>query len=98
MSSALPDGLDTLTSMADRRDERFKIEGDPEDAVRALVSTQTDIERRLQDAGGEFIDSHRKASTAIGEAVKAGMAPDAIAHVSGLSPETVRIFMREAGA
>ncbi len=60
-------------------------------------SATSDIERRLQDAGGEFIDSHRKASIAIGEAAKAGMDPDAIARVSGLSPETVRIFLRAAG-
>jgi hypothetical protein len=74
------------------------IEGNPEDALRGLVSTKTDIERRLRDAGNEFIESHRKAATATTEAAKAGMSPDAIAHVSALSPETVAAFLREAGS
>ncbi|MGO9487818.1 MAG: hypothetical protein ACLQBB_02175 [Solirubrobacteraceae bacterium] len=54
----------------------------------------TDIERRLREAGGEFIEAHRKAETAIRDAAGAGMPPEAIAHVSGLSPETVAAFLR----
>jgi hypothetical protein len=54
----------------------------------------TDIERRLREAGGEFIEAHRSAEMAIRDATAAGMPPDAIAHVSGLSPETVAAFLR----
>jgi hypothetical protein len=53
----------------------------------------TDIERRLREAGSEFIDSHRRAETAIREAVSAGMPPEAISHVSGLSRPTVDAFV-----
>ena len=56
----------------------------------------TDIERRLRQAGSEFIESHRHAETAISEAADVGMPPDAIAHVTGLSPETVAAFLRAA--
>ncbi len=55
----------------------------------------TDVERRLREAGSEFIESHRKAETAIREATRAGMPPEAIAHVSELSPETVSAFLRQ---
>jgi hypothetical protein len=54
---------------------------------------ETDIERRLREAGSEFIDSHRRAETAIREAVSVGMPPEAIAHVSGLSRPTVDAFV-----
>jgi hypothetical protein len=56
----------------------------------------TDIERRLREAGSEFIESHRHAEAAISEAADAGMPPDAIAHVTGLSPETVAAFLGAA--
>lgn len=56
----------------------------------------TEIERRLRDAGGEFIESHRKAAAAIHEAARVGMPREAIAEVSGLSPETVAAFLRAA--
>jgi hypothetical protein len=55
----------------------------------------TDIERRLREAGSEFIEAHRKAEAAIREATAAGMPPESIAHVSGLSPETVAAFVRQ---
>jgi hypothetical protein len=55
----------------------------------------TDIERRLREAGGEFIESHRKAEAAIREATAAGMPPEPIAHVSGLLPETVAAYLRQ---
>lgn len=54
---------------------------------------ETGIERHLRVAGGEFIESHRRAELAIGEAAGVGMAPDAIAHVSGLSRPTVDAFL-----
>jgi hypothetical protein len=54
----------------------------------------TDIERRLREAGSEFIESHRKTEVAIREADRAGIPPEAISHVSGLSLETVRAFLR----
>ncbi len=57
---------------------------------------ETDVERRLREAGSEFIESHRRAETAISEAVDAGMPPEAIGRVSGLSPETVAAFLRAA--
>jgi hypothetical protein len=56
---------------------------------------ETDIERRLREAGSEFIESHRRAETAIREAVRVGMPPDAIAHVSGLSRPTVDAFLAQ---
>ncbi len=55
---------------------------------------ESEIERRLRQAGTEFIESHRIASGAIREAAEAGMGPEAISHVSGLSLETVRAFLR----
>jgi hypothetical protein len=56
----------------------------------------TDIERRLREAGSEFVESHRHAEIAISEAAEVGMPPDAIANVTGLSPETVAAFLRAA--
>jgi len=55
----------------------------------------TDIERRLREAGSEFIEAHRKTEAAISEAARAGMSPEPIAHVSGLSAETVAAFLRQ---
>jgi hypothetical protein len=55
---------------------------------------EMDIERRLREAASEFIEAHRKAEVAIREAAMAGMPPEPIAHVSGLSPETVAAFLR----
>ena len=57
----------------------------------------TELERRLREAGSGFIESHRQAESAIREAASAGMPPDAIVHVSGLSPETVGAFLRQLG-
>jgi len=54
---------------------------------------ETDIERRLREAGSEFIESHQRADTAIREAANAGMAPKAISRVSGLSARTVAAFL-----
>jgi hypothetical protein len=56
----------------------------------------TDPERRLRETGSEFIESHRQTEAAISEAARAGMSPEAIAHVSGLSSETVAAFLRAA--
>jgi|GEM_PF-3338377 hypothetical protein len=55
----------------------------------------TDIERRLREAGSEFIEAHRKAEAAIREATAAGLPPEPIVHISGLSPETVAAFLRQ---
>lgn len=54
----------------------------------------TDIQHRLRDAGGEFIRAHAKAEAAIREAVEAGISAEMISDASGLSPETVRAFVR----
>jgi hypothetical protein len=51
--------------------------------------TDTEIERGLREAGGEFIESHDEAGAAIREAVGAGMSAETISDLSGLSPETV---------
>jgi hypothetical protein len=56
-----------------------------------------DIERRLREAGREFIEVHRKAEVAISEAATAGMPPEPIARISGLSAETVAAFLRQPG-
>jgi hypothetical protein len=54
----------------------------------------TEIERRLRETGGVFIEAHEQATRAIREAANAGMPAEAISHVSELSPETVRAFLR----
>lgn len=54
---------------------------------------ETDIERRLREAGRDFIESHRQTEAAIREAVRAGMPSDAIGHASGLSRPTVDAFV-----
>jgi hypothetical protein len=56
--------------------------------------TDTEIERSLREAGGEFIESHDKTGAVIREAVRAGMSAETISDVSGLSPETVSAFLR----
>ena len=56
-----------------------------------------DLERRLREAGVVFIDAHDRAALAIREASDAGMNAETIAQTSGLSPATVRAFLR-AGA
>lgn len=63
--------------------------------VNAPPSEQSELERRLRETGSEFIESHQQAETAIREAARSGMPPEAIAHVSGLSPETVGAFLRQ---
>jgi len=55
-----------------------------------------DIERRLREAGGRFIEAHDDAEAAIREAADAGFEPDAISRVSGLSAATVSAFLRAA--
>jgi hypothetical protein len=54
---------------------------------------ETDIERRLREAGSEFIGSHQRAEAAIRDAVGVGMPADAISSVSGLSRPTVDAFL-----
>lgn len=54
---------------------------------------ETDLERRLRDAGSEFIESHRLAEATISEALRAGMGAEAIVQVSGLSRPTVDAFL-----
>jgi hypothetical protein len=54
----------------------------------------TQIERRLREAGAVFIEAHERAARAIREAAAAGMPDEAISHVSELSSETVRAFLR----
>jgi hypothetical protein len=58
----------------------------------------TEIERRLREAGAAFIEAHERASDAIREAAGAGMPDEAISNVSELSPETVRAFLRAGTA
>lgn len=58
---------------------------------------ETDIERRLREAGRGFIESHDKTAIVIREAAGLGMPAEAIADVSGLSLQTVAAFLR-AGA
>jgi hypothetical protein len=57
----------------------------------------SEIERRLREAGSEFIKSHDEAEAAIREAVKNEMSPEMISLVSGLSPETVAAFLGHIG-
>jgi hypothetical protein len=56
--------------------------------------TETDIEQRLLEAGGEFITAHDRAEVAIREALRVGMTAESISDASGLSPETVRAFLQ----
>jgi hypothetical protein len=59
---------------------------------------ETEIERRLRDAGAVFIEAHDGAALVIREAADAGMPTEAISHVSGLSHETVATFLRASAA
>jgi hypothetical protein len=54
----------------------------------------TEIEQRLREAGAVFIEAHERAALAIRGAADAGITAEAISHVSGLSRETVAIFLR----
>jgi len=58
----------------------------------------TDVERRLREAGAGFIEAHDSAEAAIRDAAHAGMSAEAIAQVSGLSTETVSAFLRAGAA
>lgn len=60
----------------------------------SIPPSLADIQQRLREAGGEFITSHDKTEAVIREAVGAGMSAGAISHASGLSPDTVRAFLR----
>jgi len=62
-----------------------------------MSQENVELERRLREAGAAFIEAHDRAALAIREASHASMNTEAIAHTSGLSPATVRIFLR-AGA
>lgn len=55
---------------------------------------ETDIERRLREAGHGFIESHDKTAIVILEAADLGMPAEAIADLSGLSLQTVAAFLR----
>ena len=57
----------------------------------------TEIERRLREAGAAFIEAHERAARAIRDAADGGMPDEVILQVSELSAETVRAFLR-AGA
>jgi hypothetical protein len=54
----------------------------------------TEIEQRLGEAGAVFIEAHDRAARVIREAADAGMPAEAISQLSGLSLETVAIFLR----
>ena len=56
--------------------------------------TDADFERRLREAGREFIKAHDRTAVVIREAAEAGMSPDAISQASELSSETVSAFLR----
>ena len=77
--------------------ERVPIHDGRENALGAR-STGAEMDRRLRDAGGAFIVAHREASQAIAAAAQAEVPAEAIARASGLSLETVRIFLRDAGS
>ena len=62
-----------------------------------MSEQNVELERRLREAAGVFIEAHDRAALAIREASDAGMDAEAIAQTSGLSPATVRIFLRAAG-
>jgi predicted transcriptional regulator len=63
-----------------------------------MSQENVELERRLTEAGAVFIEAHDRAALAIREASQAGMTAEAIAQTSGLSAETVRVFLRaEAG-
>ena len=63
-------------------------------AVGSAWMRDIEIERRLREAGAVFSEAHERAARAIREAADAGMPDEAISHVSELSPETVRAFLR----
>ncbi len=60
--------------------------------------TETDLERRLREAGGEFIESHRRTESAIREAVEAGLPTESLVQVSGLSRPTIDAFLGQLGS
>ncbi len=53
-----------------------------------------ELEQRLRATGAAFIEAHEKAADAIGDACEAGLSPEAICELSGLSAETVAAFLR----
>lgn len=55
---------------------------------------ETEIEQRLHEAGREFIAAHDRVETIVREALEAGMSAETLSDASGLSPETVRAFLR----
>jgi len=60
----------------------------------AAGDDRTQIESRLQDVGRAFIEAHDDAGLAIREAAGAGLSVEEMARASGLSPQTVRAFLR----
>ncbi len=56
---------------------------------------EIDTERRLREAGSDFIKAHRQAEKAIRQAASERMPPETIGQLSGLSPETVAAFLRQ---
>jgi hypothetical protein len=56
--------------------------------------TDADFERRLREAGREFIKAHDRTAVVIREAAEAGMSPDAISQASDLSSQTVSAFLQ----
>jgi hypothetical protein len=55
---------------------------------------ESEIQRRLRAAGATFVEAHDAAAEAIRDARSAGMSPEEISAVSGLSAETVAAFLR----
>ena len=55
------------------------------------------LQQRLREAGAAFIESHDRAEAAIREAASEGTSAQEIAALSGLAPETVRVFLRHLG-
>lgn len=58
---------------------------------------QLDLGLRLREAGEAFARSHDSAADAIADAARRGMSAAAIAEHSGLSPQTVGVFLRHMG-
>jgi hypothetical protein len=63
-----------------------------------VAGSDTDIERRLRDAGAKFIAAHDETQIAVRQAASVGMPVETIAQVSGLSLQTVQAFLRAGQA
>jgi hypothetical protein len=60
----------------------------------AMSDSESDVERRLREMGGAFIEVHDDTANVIREAANSGMTPAEICSVSGLSRESVAAFLR----